>query len=457
MNTVEDKLRQALEVTASEIPATQVPALSLEPRASRGLIGGSLGHAAIWIRSRRGRWVAAVAATVAVAIVIGLAAAIGGQSHAPSPLLGPSHEFPHEPGPGMLARLIGPGTTVGLRSAPAVDGGAVPAYYVVVNGSSAEVLATATGKVLATVRSAGGFAAVSGAAGDRIFVLAAVRKSRTELYLLRLNPQAGTARLDALRIAVPTGGSLQFAGLAVSPNATKIAVAVNDWSVKTNYGARIWVYDLDTGSHREWRWPASDSRVTDTGIAPGPGWLSWAANDTTLAFDIEIGVLESAISVRLLDTAVPGTDLSRSRAVLKEADTRGTVYPQLDSPLLTPDGSSIVFGQCEVAGAGGPGCPSMASSPGRFVPETLSIDKYSARTGHKIAAIYQRRYEVPQAQSGNAGPPPSVLWTNPSGTVLIISTGAPLASRSAKLGIVRDGTFTPLRAQGTAKTGTAAW
>jgi hypothetical protein len=60
-------------------------------------------------------------------------------------------------------------------------------------------------------------------------------------------------------------------------------------------------------------------------------------------------------------------------------------------------------------------------------------------------------------QSGNAGPPPSILWTDPAGTVLIISTGAPLARRSAKLGIVRDGTFTPLRAQGTAKTGTAAW
>jgi hypothetical protein len=457
MRNVEDRLRQALEATASEIRATRVPALSLEPRAGRRPIAGSLGYAAIWIRSRRGRWVAAVAATAAVAVVIGLAATIGAQPHTPPAVLGAKHEFPYKPGPGMLARLIGPGTTVGLRTAPAVDGGAVPAYYVVVNGSSAEVLATATGNVLATVRSAGGFAAVSGAAGDRIFVLAAVRKSRTELYLLRLNPQAGTARLDALRIAVPTGGSLQFAGLAVSPNASKVAVTVNDWSVNTKHGARIWVYDLDTGSRREWLWPASDSRVTDTGIAPGPGWLSWAANDTTLAFDIEIGVLAGFISVRLLDTAVPGTDLSRSRVVLREEQLRGTVYPQLDSPLLTPDGSVIVFGQCEVAGAGGPGCPSTAYSPGRFVPETLSIDEYSARTGHKIAAIYQRRYEVPQAQSGNAGPPPSVLWTDPSGTVLIVSTGAPVAGHKAELGILRHGTFTPLRVQGTAVTGTAAW
>jgi len=458
MTIVEDKLRQALEVTASEIPATQLPALSLEPRADRGPVGGWLGRAAILIRSRRGRWVAAVAATAAVAVVIGLAAAVGGPSHAPSPVLGLRTEFPSKPGPGMLARLLGPGTTVGLRTAPAVAGGAVPAYYVVVNGSSAEVLATATGNVLATVRSAGGFAAVSGAAGDRIFVLAAVRKSRTELYLLRLDPQAGTARLAPLRIGVATGGSLHFAGLAVSPDASKIAVAVNDSSLKTKYGARIWVYDLDTGSRREWLWPAADSAVTQGGLAPRrPGWLSWADDDTTLAFGIITGVLEAFTAVRLLNTAGAGTDLGKSRAVLRWVQITGITQPQIETPLLTANGRAIVLGQCEVAGASEPGCPAMTDSQGRFVRETLSIDEYSTRTGHRLAIVYQRRYKVPQAQSGNPGPPPSVLWMNPSGTVLIVSTGAPLARRSAELGILRHGTFTPLRAQGTAKTGTAAW
>jgi hypothetical protein len=453
MSTVEDKLRQALEVTASEIPAKQVPALSLEPRAGRGPIGGSLGHAAIWIRSRRGRWVAAVAATAAVAVVIGLVAAIGGQPHTPSPALGLRTEFPHEPGPGMLAPLLGPGTTVGLRTAPAVDGGAVPAYYVVVNGSSAKVLATATGNVLATVRSAGGFAAVSAAAGDRIFGLAAVRKSRTELYLLRLNPQAGTARLNALPIAIPTGTSLQFAGLALSPDGTKLAVAVNNYSSNTStYGAGIWVYDLATGSRREWR---GAGKVTE-GLAEGPGWLSWAADDKTLAFDFETGVLEAFLTVRLLDTRAPGTNLSSSRVVLRSQEIRTTTQPQLESPLITADGKTIVLGQCEV-GNQGPGCPSIGGSQGRFVPETLSIDEYSARTGRRIATVHQWRYDVPQAQSENPGPPPSVLWASQSGTVLIVSTGAPVATRSVELGILRDGTFTKLRVQGTALTGTAAW
>jgi hypothetical protein len=437
MNTVEDKLRQALETTASEIPATRMPALSLAPRAGRSRIGGSLWHTAISIRWRRSRWAAAVAATVAVAVVIGLAAAIGARA-------GSRHDVRVS----MLSRL-GPGTTVPLRSAPAVDGGAVPAYYVVIHGPSVEVLATATGTVLAMFLPAAAFIGVSGAADDRTFVLAAEAKGRIELYLLRLDPQAGTARLNALRIPVATGSSMVFAGLALSPDGSKLAVAVNNWSS----GARIWVYDLATGSRREWR----GGGTLILGTVPGWGRLSWAADDKTLAFDFDTGVLESFTTVRLLDTAAPGTDLSSSRIVLRWVEIRATAQPQLESPLLTADGSAIVLGQCQVAGNQEPGCPSIGGSQGRFVPETLSIDEYSARTGHRIAIDYQRRYDVPQARSGNPGPPPSVLWVNPSGTLMIVSTGAPVAGQSVELGILRDGTFTPLRVQGTALAGAAAW
>jgi len=443
MSTVEDKLRHALEATASEIPATQGRVLSLVPRAGRGRVGGSLRHTATSPRWRRGRWMAPVAAAAAVAVVIGLSAAIATRARS------------HRGAASSLLTHLGPGTTVPLRSAPAVDGGAVPAYYVVIHGPSTQVLATATGKVLATLRPTGGFAAVSGAADDRTFVLAAARKSRIALYLLRLNPRAGTARLNALPIAVATGASLEFAGLALSPDGTKLAVGVNNLSRTGNFGARIWVYDLATGSHREWR---GDGALSDTAIAPGLGRLSWAADDKTLAFDFETGVLEAFLAVRLLDTRAPGTDLSSGRVALRSEEIRATSQPQLESPLITADGTTVVLGQCQVTGAGqGPGCPGMAGSQGRFVPETLSIDEYSARTGHRIAVVFRRRYNVPQAQSGDPGPPPSVLWVNPSGRVLIVSTGAALASQSPELGIVRDGTFTPLRAQGTALTGTAAW
>jgi hypothetical protein len=432
MRNVEDRLRQALEATASEIRTTRVPTLGLVQLSGRGRAGAAILHAVTSLRWRRRRWAAPVAATAAVAVVIGLSAAIG--THAGSN---------HHAGSSMLTHL-GPGTTVPLRTAPAADGGAVPAYYVVIHGPSVEVLATATGRVLATFMPAAAFIAVSGAADDRTFVLAAAAKRRIALYLLRLNPQAGTARLNALPIAVAAGGNLEFAGLALSPDGTKVAVAVNNWPNAGNDGARIWVYDLATGSRWEWR---GAGHVDDTGISMGPGWLSWAADDKTLAFDIETGVLEGFVAVRLLDTAVPGTNLSSSPVVVRFTVLNATPQPQLESPLLTADGSAIVLGQC-IPDDGGPGCPGQ--------PETLSIDKYSVRTGRQIAVLYQRRYNV-QDPSGNSGPPPSVLWTNRSGNVLIVSTGAPVPTRSVELGILRDGTFTPLRPQGTALTGTAAW
>ena len=72
---------------------------------------------------------------------------------------------------------------------------------------------------------------MSRAADDRTFVLAAARKSLIALYLQRLTPQAGTARLNARPITVPTGGSLQFAGLALSPDGTQLAVGVNNFSM----------------------------------------------------------------------------------------------------------------------------------------------------------------------------------------------------------------------------------
>jgi len=130
-----------------------------------------------------------------------------------------------------------------LRAAEAFDGGVVPAYYVAVDGRLAEVGATATGAVLAAIRTptptAGYFEYVSGAADDRTFVLAAVRRLRTELYLLRLDPHARTATLSPLPFTVAIGADLQFAGLALSPDGRKLAVAVNNWAADSVSGARL--------------------------------------------------------------------------------------------------------------------------------------------------------------------------------------------------------------------------
>ena len=356
--------------------------------------------------------------------------------------LGSSPGASRSAGPALLASS-GPGVRVRLHPAAAFDGGTVPAYFVVVNGRSAEVLASANGSILATIRtptaSAGYFQSVSGASDDRTFVLAAVRHLRTELYLLRLNPQAGVAELSPLPVTLATPVALQFAGLALSPDGTRLAVAVNDWasaSARTtrprtargcDCGPRVWVYDLATGARREWVWPGA-AYVTSA-VDKGEASLSWTANDKSLAFDIS-GFSGASTTVRLLDTTAPGMDLSKSRVV-------SSVDQQIESPLITADGAAIAFSKNEAAiGKRG------------LAHETLSISKFSVRPGRPVMVVYQRHYVVPPSEGGNLGLPPSVLWANPAGTVLIISTGAELAAQSGAVGVLNHGTFTLLPSQG---------
>ena len=221
-------------------------------------------------RRRPIRWAVLLAVAVVVATGVGLAVTIGGSPGAP-----------HSAGPALLASS-GPEVTVRLDTAPAFDGGAVPAYYVAVDDGSAQVRATGTGAVLATIRtparSAGYLAGIASTVGDRTFVLTAGRSTPlTLLYLLRLDPQAGMARLSPLPITVATPSALQFAGLALSPDGTKLAVAVNDWAPNRLRGPRVWVYDLAAGSRREWVWPGS--ALMTSAAAKGQASLSWTANE----------------------------------------------------------------------------------------------------------------------------------------------------------------------------------
>ncbi len=342
----------------------------------------------------------------------------------------------------------GPATTFPLRAATAFGVGAVPAYYVAVGGRSAEVGATATGAVLATIRtpaqSAGTFEYVSGAAGDRLFVLAAVRRLRTELYLLRLNPHARAATLSPLPFSVTTGPDLQFAGLALSPDGRKLAVALNSWAPARGGDSRIWVYDLATGSRREWLWsgPGLMSSLT----AKGQASLSWAAGNKTVAFEMQPGSTGWLTQVRLLDTGAPGSDLGKARVVVQSSERPDAPLVSIQSPMITPDGTKIVLGRYQAA----------ALRHGSL-PETLSIGEYSSATGQLLASSYEKHYVVPPSDSGNPGPAPSILWANPAGTVLIILTGAAVAQESPAIDMLRDGTLTPLPDNVLSAAGTVAW
>src|SRR5262249_7120772 len=148
--------------------------------------------------------------------------------------------------------------------APAAPAG-LPAYDVALapgplggQPAQAVVRATATGAVLATVRPPrpyATFSAVTGAADDRTFVLAAQPRQQPtasghvliKFFLLRLDPAAGTARLTALRIPTVSGSWIQGAGIALSPAGSKLAVAL---SIERQ--SVIELFDLAGGPVREW-------------------------------------------------------------------------------------------------------------------------------------------------------------------------------------------------------------
>jgi hypothetical protein len=191
MNTMEDRLRAALEETAEEISPHGVPPLRLNRARRLGLPGFGDRH-------RWAAWLAPLAAAAAVAIVIMAATAVSG--------------------------TIGRG-----RQPPTATGTAgLPPYYVALRFSSqnrccradqplvpktrAVVVSTATGAVLTSIAPPGRhttFVGVTGAADDGTFVLAVQQygsTSPTRFYLLRITPLGPSP----LRTVAPTGSPKPF-------------------------------------------------------------------------------------------------------------------------------------------------------------------------------------------------------------------------------------------------------
>jgi hypothetical protein len=192
------------------------------------------------------------------------------------------------------------------------------------------IRASATGAALASItppRPYGTFTHVSGAADDRTFVVAVQRwvpipagskaaaarqldkSAKAKFFLLRFNPAGRTARLTALPVPMEPGGEpgeglTGLAGIALSPDGSRLAIAVDR---PAPLPPEITVASVATGSERTWAWP-------------GKGWtgdfmqsfqpLSRTADGRTLAFQQGYG--NTTAGVRLLDTRSPGGNLLSS-------------------------------------------------------------------------------------------------------------------------------------------------
>jgi hypothetical protein len=129
----------------------------------------------------------------------------------------------------------------------------------------------------------------------------------------------------------PGEGLTGLAGIALSPDGSRLAIAVDR---PAPLPPEITVASVATGSERTWVWP-------------GKGWigdfmqsfqpLSWAADGRTLAFQQGYG--NTTAGVRLLDTRSPGGNLlSSSKPAAHwqfDEDNAGSIA-------ITPDGSRII-------------------------------------------------------------------------------------------------------------------
>ena len=418
MTPLQDKLRAALRETADEIPA-HAPPLRLSPRRRASRDG----------RNARWRaWAVPLAAAALVLAAVGASLAVAGN-------------LTHQP----------------VATRPQASPGGVPAYYVALTStakpqsdvandlgssslaySAAELRSTRTGAVLARItppKPYVSFTGVTGAAGDRTFVLSAQGPQppvwppypAQRFFLLRIDPAARAgARMTLTALPagyVPAGNGILE--MALSPDGTRLAAGMG---ARLGYADELDVFDLATGTERAW------STRTCAGCAPNAGgnlWmgvnadaLSWTADSQHVAFTWDN-------TVRLLDTRAAGSDLLTSSKTVATWTGGVTGLNQWRGAIITPDGRTVL-GIEQLAGMNLKG------------PIREHLVSWSTTTGKQIAVLNN-------LDARKLGDYEQILYTNADGSVLVLTYQQP----GAKAAIVHDGRSTPI--PWSPSIGAAAW
>lgn len=399
MNASESQVKAVLSWLAEEITEDSAPPLARPPSPSPA----GLGWREPTSRAHGVKWLAPVAAAVSVGVVaagIVFAASLTGGAHRPS-----------EPAAG--------------------DGPEVPPYYFAVSPGSGgrpaqvAVRATRTGARVASVPLRPGWVPidVSVAADDRTFVVAARQHAGqgVTISLFKFDPAKRRVQLsNAPAPAVPAHHV--FAGFALSPNGERLALASMPRHVT---GWQLQVFNLRSGGVQTWTSPAGQVYPFSEPLS-----MRWAADNVTLA----INVTAPHPGVCVLRTNIPGNSAGQ--------DCR-TVLPLLTGPLAKKVGNAISFPVLTLNGR------TMVASATAFPGRRLGgFAQWSARTGRLL-----RLLDWHPAPLG-AGSQADVLWTNATGSVLVVYAPPHHAGRTA---ILSHGQLTLLPGPAMAIPPIAAW
>jgi hypothetical protein len=424
VNALEGRLRAELQAESELIRPGGIPPLSLPARNGR--------HAArppVRGRRRWPAWLAPLAAAAAVlAVVAGALTAARVISGAPAP----------RPGPGTSSHLPSYyAVTVSGNVVSYTSGGTQYASSVL--GRSIQIRATATGKLVATVKPPGpynDFVVMTGSGDGQTFVFGAERywgfrgakspltgaldqKAPLRFVVLHVTPGGGVRQSGlSLPFAVRPG---EQPSIALSPDGARLAVAYGGGGQT----AIVRVITLATGQSREWRWP----HASWTPLIRGQG--SWTASGRTLAIQQwyvargaagktpVAGAQEGTTLVRLVDTTTTAATTPGKLLTLRAP--AGLSAPW--GAFITPDGAELV--------ATTQTDPRSALSAGRSTGEFAA---YSARTGALVRTLSRWTWTRGQRLAVDQFGAPAVAWSDTSGSRLLVLQPRDGANRLGVLG-----------------------
>jgi hypothetical protein len=349
----------------------------------------------------------------------------------------------------------------------------VPPYYVALVSKTppassnittvqtvATVRLTATGSEVASVAPPAPyttFLSVSGATGDRTFVLLAVRPAlragaaRPErFYLLHIDPQAASAADRTQLTALPAAdipASKQASTMTLAPNGASLAALLN--SNSTNASA-LYIYNLQTRSIRIWTktdcggspclpgimglpFPSFYLGAPTSTLFHYPPELSWTQDSQSLAF-VPGGFGPGDTQLRLLRIDAPGSNLEADSTAIRGLHTPGSNIPHSiiaiyswSSAVLTPDRKTVFVGYTWLHGG------SVSYSLARF-----------SRVTRKLTNLYTVPIDhdkpIPPGQHPEGEGIDEVVWTSYDGSeAVVLDIGA---GHSA--GIFTGSRYTPL-------------
>jgi hypothetical protein len=184
---------------------------------------------------------------------------------------------------------------------------------------------------------------ISAEPSDRTFVIDAAAslqssRDRIDLYLLRVSASGRSTTLTRLPLVLlPAGSPDVVDGIAVSPDGTMLAVAlqVNDNPQTLNPRGEIIVYSLHGGATQTWTAPGDKAVPWDPAWTGGSRYLTFVWQDHLTG---TVWFSTGRSQVRRLDTAAPGRSLLAAQVLV----TGGGAVGFIQSAEAGPAGAPII-------------------------------------------------------------------------------------------------------------------